>query len=111
MAVYHFTANDNPFGEYRAETEEQARDMYADDLGYGTWAEMFAEEHLKGTESGIDVLEIDTKALCAAVTDATGHLVFEDSYGDGVALVNNVSYATYQDLAESIGKNCWDFAR
>ena len=48
-------------------------------------------------------------ALCEAVSKETGHAVFQDSYGNGVALIDNASYDNWQQVAESIGKNCWDF--
>lgn len=104
MPIFHISANDIAMGEFSGETEADALDAYARDAGYKDYADVVAQFGDDAT-----AVQLDTDALVAAVGDATGHPVFQDSYGSGVALVNNVSYATYQDLAESIGRNAWDF--
>ena len=53
--------------------------------------------------------QIDTDALRNSVTQATGHNVFQDGYGNGVALVDGESYATHKDLADSIGRHIAEF--
>lgn len=105
MATFSITANDTDMGEYHGETAAQALDAYARDAGYEDYADAAAQ-------FGDDAraVEIDTLELCDAVSKETGFTVFQDSYGDGVALVNNISYATYQELAGLIGKNASDFA-
>lgn len=105
MAVFSIDANGNDVGEYIADTEALALDAYARDAGYDDWADVVAQF---GSE-GVTAVQIDADALCAAVQSTSGHLVFEDAYGNGVALVDQVSYATYQELAQLIDKNVWDF--
>ena len=50
---------------------------------------------------------IDTEALFNHIADRTP--VFEDAYGNGVALVNGVSYATYHELAEGFNVDILNF--
>jgi hypothetical protein len=52
---------------------------------------------------------LDTDKLIAAVEKASGEAVFQDSYGDGVAMVKGTSYATYSDLAEAFNLEIEDF--
>ena len=104
MPTYSIDANGQDMGCYVADTKAEALDKYARDAGYKDYADTVAQ-----FGEGETAIEIDTDALCRAVTEATGHLVFQDSYGNGVALVDNDSWDNWQQLAESIGKNCWDF--
>jgi len=104
MATFSIDANGSDMGCYVADTAAQALDAYARDAGYSDYADAVAQFGDNAT-----AIEIDTAALCAAVSEATGHAVFQDSYGNGVALVDNCSYDNWQQLAETIGKNCWDF--
>lgn len=105
MPVFNITANDTDMGEYTADSAAEALDKYAQDAGYTDYADVSAQFGDDATAT-----EIDTDALCQAVEKNTGFAVFQDAYGNGVALVNGVSYATYQDLAISIDKNALDFA-
>lgn len=50
---------------------------------------------------------IDVNALIEKVNETS--LVFEDSYGNGVCLVNNKSYATYHELAKDFDLHILDF--
>ena len=104
MATFAIEANGTDMGEYTASDAAAALDAYARDAGYADYADATAQ-------FGDDAIatEIDTDALCQAVEKATGHAVFQDSYGGGVALVNNTSFPTYQALAESIGVDCCEF--
>ena len=104
MAYFQISANDTDMGEYRADSAEQALEAYAKDAGYASYADA-AEQFGDDAEA----FEIDTEALCAAVETATGHSVFQDSYGNGVALVDGKSYATHKDLAQSIGRDISEF--
>ena len=92
-------------GEYVAEDQAAALNAYAKDAGYASYADVCAEFGDDATAT-----EINTDALCQAVEKETGHAVFQDAYGNGVALVNGTSYATHQELANSINKNVWDFS-
>lgn len=106
MATFSISANDTDMGEYKADTAEQALDKYARDAGYKDYADAAAQVGDDATAHKIDV-----DALCNAVTAKTGFAVFQDSYGNGlgVASVNDKSYATYADLAASIGRPLFDF--
>ena len=108
MAIFSISANDTDMGTYSGATAQEALDKYATDAGYANYAEVVEEFGDDATAT-----EIDTAALCAAVAEKTGSGVFEDAYSDGVALAHDgeawISYKTWQDLAQSIGKNVWDF--
>ena len=56
-----------------------------------------------------DDIVINVDALVEAVEKATSTPVFQDSYGDGVALVDGVSFNTFHDLAENFGLCAVDF--
>ena len=105
MPVFNVSANDCDMGEFSASDAESALDSYAKEAGYPSYAALIKEYGDDATAT-----EIDTDALCAAVEKQTGHAVFQDSYGNGVALVNGISYENYQQLARAIGKNSWDFS-
>jgi hypothetical protein len=62
-------------------------------------------------EALMEEINIDTEALVEAVDAKTKHAIFEDSYGDGIALVDGVSYKTYHDLAAAFGLDAADFAK
>ena len=49
--------------------------------------------------------ELDIEALCDAIPDS----LFQDSYGHGVAVVNNVSYNNYSEIAEKYELNIEDY--
>lgn len=104
MATFQIDANGTDMGEFHGETAQDALDSYAREAGYTDYADVVEQFGDDATAT-----QIDTEALTSAVEEATGHAVFQDSYGNGVALVNGVSYATHQELAQSIGKNAWDF--
>ncbi len=106
MPTFHIDANGTDMGCYSAATAAQALDAYAKDAGYSDYADISAQF---GNDAR--AIEIDTDALCAAVSKGTGHAVFQDSYGNGVALMDNNSFDNWQQLAEVIGKNCRDFPR
>lgn len=57
----------------------------------------------------LEEINIDTEALLDAVDAKTEHAIFEDSYGDGIALINSVSYKTYHELAAAFGLDAADF--
>lgn len=105
MAVFQITANDTDMGEYTAGSAADALNAYARDAGYADYAAVVAEF---GDDA--EAVEIDTDALCAAVEQATGKAVFQDSYGAGIALVDGASYASHAELAALIGKSVSNFA-
>lgn len=104
MRVFRIEANGEDLGEYKAQTNVDALNLYAQDAGYANYR---AVSYQFGDDA--EAFEIDTNALVKAVSDSAGSTVFQDSYGGGVALVGDASYATYQELAESIGKDLSDF--
>jgi hypothetical protein len=62
-------------------------------------------------ETLLEEIEIDIEALVSAVDEKTERVVFEDSYGEGVALVGGVSYQSYHDLADAFGLDALDFQK
>ena len=52
-------------------------------------------------------IEIDSAKLCQKVAEE--HTVFVDSYGNGIALVNGISYRTYHDLAKDYDLDILDY--
>ena len=106
MSIYHIDANGTNAGEYEAESPADALDLYAADAGYASWAAVVEEF---GEDEGVTATEINTAALTAAVSEKLGVPVFQDSYGNGVALVNGESIATYFDLAALIGEHPQSF--
>jgi hypothetical protein len=105
MSTYTIDANGNDMGEYDAGTAAEALDAYAQDAGYTDYADV-----VKQFGDDATATKIDSDALVRAVSIAKGIEVFQDSYGNGVALVEGVSYPTYYALAESIGKSLSDFS-
>jgi len=57
----------------------------------------------------MEEIEIDTDALIAAIENISEHAIFVDSYGDGVANINNTSYATYHELASDFNLDASDY--
>ena len=104
MSTFYIEANATPMGEYQADSASEALDLYAQDAGYKDYAEVVAQ-------FGDDAIasKIDTVALALDVENALNTRVFQDSYGDGVALVHNASVATFDDLAQLIDKRVWDY--
>ena len=108
MTTYEITANDVLMGEYKGATEGAALDSYARDAGYEDFADLLA--NVPGsTREEMDVREIDMDKLSNAVSEAAGEAVFQDSYGNGVALVAGQSYATHREMAEAFGLDLSDF--
>jgi hypothetical protein len=105
MATFSISANDADMGEYMADTAPKALDAFARDAGYTNYAEAVVAQF----GDNATAVKIDTQSLYDAVSKATGHEVHPDQHGLGVATVNQVSYASFQELAQLIGKNVWDF--
>ena len=106
MATYLVEANGNVMGEYTASNRQQALEDYGNAAGYESYSvlsQQFGDD--------VTVTEIYVESLCDTVAKITGFTVFQDSYGDGVAFVHDQSYATYQELAGSIGKTLWNFTK
>lgn len=105
MATFSIEANGTDMGEYVGDSAAAALDAYAIDAGYKSYADAAEQFGDDATATQIDV-----DALCNAAGDVLG-AVFQDSYGDGVALVAGVSYATYKDLAEAAGLSVGNFTK
>lgn len=58
-------------------------------------------------EKLMEEIEVDGKSVVKAVAEK-GLMVWQDSYGDGVALINNKSFATYHELAKEFGIDILD---
>jgi hypothetical protein len=100
--TFEIAANGNLMGEYKGANEDAAIDSYARDAGYDDFADLLA--NVPGsTREEVEVFEIDTDKLTAAVEAESGESVFQDSYGNGIALVKGESYATYRSLADAFG--------
>lgn len=106
--TFEVCANGNLMGEYKGEGPDQARDAFASDAGYEDYADLLAGVPGSSRDE-IAVFEIDTARLVSAASDAAGEPVFQDSYGNGIAVVKGVSYATYRDLSEAFGLDITDF--
>ena len=108
MAIYEITANDVLMGEYNGINAAEALDAYARDAGYDDYAALLG--NVPGsTPDEVEVCEIETDKLCDAVSEAAGEAVFQDSYGNGIAVVAGQSYATHRELAEAFGLSLSDF--
>ena len=94
-------------GEYRGADRAEALDAFARDAGYETWAN--ACEQGLASDDATTVVQIDVDALTQAVSTVTGKAVFQDAYGNGVALIDGESIATYADLAAHAGRKVWEF--
>ena len=104
MSTFFVEANGTPMGEYSADTGGEALDLYARKAGYPSYADVVAQFGDDAKAS-----RVDTVALALDVENALNTRVFQDSYGDGVALVFNASVATFDDLAKFVDKRVWDY--
>jgi hypothetical protein len=103
MSTFFIEAN-GPMGEYVADSASEALDLYARKAGYRDYADVVAQFGDDAKAS-----RVDTVALALDVENALNTRVFQDHYGDGVALVFNASVATFDDLAQLIDKRVWDY--
>jgi len=103
--VYEITANGTLMGEYDGQDDDEAVQSFMVDAGYESVEDCARRLNTtpEKTLAELEVNEINVPKLVAAVEDVAGSSVFQDSYGDGVALVKNVSYATYRELAQAFG--------
>jgi hypothetical protein len=108
MALWNISVNASDMGEFQAASAAEALEAYAVDSGYKNYAELQELYPLDDDDDEI-VTEIDTDAIVDAAAKHYDALVFQDSYGDGVALINNKSYKSWADLCAAMGKNTWDF--
>lgn len=98
--TFEIAANGNLMGEYKGHDENAAIDAYARDAGYDDFSDLLGRVE-GSSRSELDVFEIDTDRLVSAVEAAAGESVFQDSYGNGIALVKGESYSTYHELADA----------
>ena len=104
MSTFFIEANGTTMGEFVADNAGEALDLYAQESGYRDYADVVAQFGDDAKAS-----RIDTVGLAQDVENALNTRVFQDSYGDGVALVHNASVATYDALAQMIDKRVWDY--
>jgi|GEM_PF-3455284 len=100
--TFEICANGTFMGEYDGVDEDTAVDCYARDAGYKNFSELLAEVPGSSRDE-LQVSEINVDKLVADVTEEAGEVVFQDSFGDGVAMVKGKSYATYRGMAEAYG--------
>lgn len=106
--TFEIAANGNLMGEYKGADKSAAIDAYARDAGYDDFADLLNQ--IEGSSiDELDVFEIDTEKLVSAVESAAGESVFQDSYGEGIALVKGVSYKNHRDLADAFNLDIDDF--
>lgn len=106
--TFEIAANCNLVGEYKGADENAAIDAYARDAGYDDFADLLANVP-DSTREEVEAFEIDTDKLVSAVESAAGEAVFQDSYGNGIALVKGESYTTYRELADAFGLDIDNF--
>ena len=107
-SVFKISASGAVMGEYKGASEREAIDAFARDAGYDDFTDLL--NRVPGSSrNDIRSLEIDVEKLTAAVEAASGQAVFQDNYGDGVALVAGNSYATYRELAKAFDLDIDDF--
>lgn len=51
------------------------------------------------------LIELDTDAVLKAIP----HVVLDDSYGDGVALIDNISYDSWNEIFDTFGIEPGDY--
>ena len=98
--TFAIAANGNFMGEYTGDDENAAVDAYASDAGYADFSDLLGRVE-GSSRSELDLFEIDTDRLVAAVEAAAGESVFQDSYGKGIAQVQGESYSSYCELADA----------
>ena len=59
------------------------------------------QDHENRDEFFAGLAEFDVDRLICDICTKSNHAVYQDSYSDGVALINNKSYATYNDMADA----------
>lgn len=58
----------------------------------------------------LEDIEINVPEFLQAVQEKTDYAIFQDSFGDGVALIANKSYGSYHDIAAEFEINILDYA-
>ena len=104
MKVYMVEANAQYIGAYEAESENNALDLYAQDAGYENYAE-------QASQFGDDAIavQIDQKKLFSDLSNETGFSVFQDSYGEAVALAGGIRFETYEAIASYLQKEIGEY--
>lgn len=107
MSTFTIDANGTEMGEYRAATAQDAHTAYVHDSGYASVADMI---EVTGIDAYVWIHQIDTDALTAAFNEKKDELLFQDSYGDGVAvLADGTRFQCYADIATAIDMTLYDF--
>lgn len=99
MRTYIICAGDI-VSEYRATSADEALEQYARDAGMSDYRELVSEW---GSVDSVDVLDTD------AIVKALPHAVFDDAYGDGIALIDGRSYASWRDVCEQYDIDYCDY--
>ena len=107
MSIFIIDANGTEMGEYRAATAQDALEQFAQDAGYDSIADM---TEVTGIDSNVLICQINTEALVNDYSAKTGKTLFQDSYGDGVAvLADGTRFDCYADIALAIDMTLDDF--
>lgn len=59
----------------------------------------------------LEEIEIDTEALLAACVERADKTIFQDSYGNGIALYDGESFSTWHALAARFGLDAAKFQK
>lgn len=107
MSIYTIDANCTYMGEYRAESAESALEQFVQDAGYNSVADML---EVTGIDNSVLVNKINTEALVDAYSKKTGETLYQDSYGDGVAILSDgTCFDCYESIAAAINMTLDDF--
>jgi hypothetical protein len=107
MSIYTIDANCTYMGEYCAESAESVLAQFAKEAGYNSVADML---EVTGIDDNVWFHKINTDALLSDYSKKTGKVLFQDSYGDGVAaLSDGTRFDCYESIAAEINMTLDDF--
>ena len=108
---FEITANGTLMGEYKGQDKANAIQSYLVEAGYESVEDCADALEITSEQvlAELSVSEIDVEKLVVAVEAAADATVFQDAYGDGIALVKNESYATHRELAGAFGLDIDNF--
>lgn len=105
MAVFVINSAYVEQQEIVAENKMRALKIYSTNLNYTSF-EIFCDE--RGAD--VEIYQIDTDKIVSTIESKTEFLCFDDSYGNGVALVGGRSYKLWHDMAQLVNINLKEFA-